>query len=79
MLGRYVWGGRMNKHKEVGYTLVVTETYRLGIKGAKTFEEAHESWSNGEEDKFQYGKWYEDEVEDGGVWYELTGDFKEEE
>lgn len=71
MLGRYVWGGRMNKHKEVGYTLVVTETYRLGIKGAKTFEEAHESWSNGEEDKFQYGKWYEDEVEDGGVWYEI--------
>ena len=55
MLDRYVWGGRMNKQKEVGYTLVVTETYRLGIKGAKTFEEAHDSWSNGEEDKFQYG------------------------
>ena len=25
-----------------------------------------------EKDKFQYGKWYEDEVEDGGIWYELT-------
>ena len=62
----------MSNKKEVGYTIVVTETYQVGIKSAKTFEQAHEIWNNGEEDKFQYGKWYEDEVEAGGIWYELT-------
>ena len=62
----------MSNKKEVGYTIVVTETYQVGIKSAKTFEQAPEIWNNGEEDKFQYGKWYEDEVEDGGIWYELT-------
>ena len=50
----------MSNKKEVGYTIVVTETYQVGIKSAKTFEQAHEIWNNGEEDKFQYGKWYDD-------------------
>jgi hypothetical protein len=60
----------MNNKKQIGYTIIVTETYRVGIKGANTFEEAHASWSNGEEDKYQYGKYYEDDVDDGGKWYE---------
>tara|TARA_R100000963_G_C4569937_1_gene55252 strand:+ start:319 stop:552 length:234 start_codon:yes stop_codon:yes gene_type:complete len=52
-----------NKERETGYTLLITETYRLGIKGAENYEQAKEVWDNGEEDRYVYGKIYEDVVE----------------
>tara|TARA_Y100000401_G_C8185055_1_gene155905 strand:- start:363 stop:566 length:204 start_codon:yes stop_codon:yes gene_type:complete len=65
-----------DKNKKIPvYDLLITETYRVGIKGAEDQDQAERGWYNGEEDRFVYGKIYEDVVEDVGLrWVDVDDD-----
>ena len=54
------------KNKKTGHSIVVQETYRVFVKGAKNFDEAKEVWDRAalDDERCKVVKYYEDDVWD---------------
>ena len=54
------------KNKKTGHSIVVQETYRVFVKGAKNFDEAKEVWDGAalDDERCKVVKYYEDDVWD---------------
>ena len=47
-----------DKNKKIPvYDLLITETYRVGIRGAEDQDQAESGWYNGEEDRLYMGRY----------------------
>ena len=55
-----------SKKKKTGHGIFVSETYRVFVKGAQNFEQAHEIWNEGalDDERCEVVKYYEDDVWD---------------